>query len=297
MKRVGKNKFTQYMTLLALLLLISAVAAGCGLNRAKQPGEANPPATQPGQGEIPQQAQKMDVAVFYVKFTEKDAYLVREVHQVPKTTEVARAAMEELVKGTPVTPGAVRVLPPATQIRGITLRNGLATVDFSREVLHANVGATGETLGIQSIVDTLTEFPGIQKVSFLVEGKVDQQSRDWWGHVGLYTQPFSRNVSQTYEPVIWVTAPIAGQKITSPLTVAGSARVFEATVNYRVLDESGQVLVSSFTNASEGAPGRGDFSKTFSLPLSSPGRGKVEVFWLSPKDGSELDKVTVPVHW
>ncbi|MHB1041540.1 MAG: Gmad2 immunoglobulin-like domain-containing protein [Eubacteriales bacterium] len=297
MKRNGKNKFIKYVALLALLFLISSAAAGCGLDRTKQPAGATTPELQPGQVENQEQPQKIDIAVYYIVYTPDNTYLVREVHQVPKTTEVARAAMEELVSGVPVTPGAARVLPPATRIRGITLRNGLATVDFSRDVLRANVGATGEALGIQSIVNTLTEFPGIQKVSFLVEGKVDQQSRDWWGHVGLYSQPFSRDLSRTYKPAIWVTTPVAGQKISSPLTITGSAMVFEAAVSYRVIDESGRVLAGGFTNASQGAPGRGDFSKTFTLPLSSPGRGFVEVFWYSPKDGEELDRVAVPVQW
>lgn len=281
--------------IVSLLIMLSLFTA-CSPFGRQTPGEGTP-VDPPAQGEVTTPEQKLNLAVYYVKMTADDAFLVRETHPVPYTKEVAKAALEELINANPVTPGAARVLPPATKIRGITIRDGFATVDFSREVLRANVGASGEALGIQSIVNTLTEIPGIQKVSFLVEGKLDQQARDWWGHVGLYTQPFTRDVSKVYEPVIWVTTPVSGQKVVSPVEVRGSARVFEATVSARLLDATGKVLAQGFGTASEGAPGRGEFVLSLPFGVASPGKGQVEVFWASPKDGKELDKVVVPVTW
>jgi hypothetical protein len=99
------------------------------------------------------------------------------------------------------------------------------------------------------------------------------------------------------EPVIWVTSPASGQKVVSPLQVKGSARVFEATVNIRLKDESGKTITESYATASEGAPGRGQFELSLPFNAASPGRGELEVFWASPKDGKELDKVAVPVNW
>lgn len=281
----------------AALLLITLLLSACTIFGSKDSGQVAPGAAQQGQGENPPEQQTLNLAMYYVKITDKDAYLVREVHQVPYTREVAKAALEELIKGRPVTPGASGVLPPETKVRGISVKDENASVDFSSEVLTANVGAEGEALGIQSIVNTLTEFPEIKQVSFLVDGKLDDRTKDWWGHIGLYNQPFKRDVSSVYEPVIWVTSPKAGQKIASPLQIKGSARVFEAAVDARIIDDAGKELARGYATASEGAPGRGDF--VFSLPFSSPqaGSGKVEVFWASPKDGEELDKVVVPVTW
>jgi len=262
---------------------------------SKQPPAGETPGVQQGPaGVVPQ---RMNLAVYYVKITADDAYLVREVHEVPHTAEAAKASLEELINVNPSTSGAERVLPPGTKIRGITVKDGLATVDFSREVLHANVGAAGEALGIQSIVNTLTEFAEIKKVSFLVEGKLDNQAMDWWGHVGLYSQPFERDVSKVYEPPIWVTSPVSGQKVGSPLEVRGSARVFEAAVNGRLKDQSGKTLAEGFTTAERGAPGRGDYVLSLLFDVSSPGSGNLEVFWISPKDGSEKDKIVVPLVW
>jgi hypothetical protein len=238
----------------------------------------------------------MDVAVYYLKSSDTDFYLVREVHTVPKSAEVAQAALNELIKGTPVTPGSFRVLPTDTKIIGIKIDQGLATVDFSAEVLKANVGSSGEALGITSIVDTLTEFPTIQKVSFTVDGSV-AKGIDWWGHVGLYAQPFKRDLSNVNEPVIWVTAPVANQIITSPVKISGNARVFEATVSYRLKDANGNMLAQGFTAANAGAPGRGDFQADLAFKPAAAGKGQLEVFWASPKDGSDLDKVTIPVEW
>ncbi|TEB11844.1 Gmad2 immunoglobulin-like domain-containing protein [Pelotomaculum propionicicum] len=285
------KRFLVISCFLALTLAISAfLAASCTTIGKKETVPSQENAAAP-------EEQKLNVAVYYVKMTEKDAYLVREVHQVPPTKEVARAALEELINANPVSPGAARVLPAATKIKGININDGLATVDFSQEVLRANTGASGEALGIQSIVNTLTEFPEIKKVSFMVEGKVDQAAMDWWGHVGLYEQPFSRDVSVVKEPAIWVTSPASNQKVGSPLQVAGSAMVFEATVNMRLKDESGKTIAESFTTATQGAPGRGQFEKSLAFNAPSPGRGELEVFWISPKDGRELDKVVVPVNW
>lgn len=278
----------------AVLLIILALLTAGSLFGRQTPGR-NAQEAAPGQGlSAPQ---KLNLAVYYVKITDNDAYLVREAHEVPHTVDVARAALEELINAAPTTPGAQRVLPPATKIRGITIRDGLATVDFSSDVLQANVGAAGEALGITSIVNTLTEFPDIKKVSFLVEGKLDQRAKDWWGHIGLYSQPFERDVSKVYEPAIWVTTPSPGQKVGTPLEARGSARVFEAAVNARLVDNSGRVLAQGTTTAAQGAPLRGDF--VLSLPFSGApgGSGNLEVFWISPKDGSEMDKIVIPVTW
>ncbi len=286
-----EKKYVWTTTVIVLLLMVSAVLAGCNALGGK-----DTEITPGGQQGQQVSEKKINLAVYYVKTTEDDAYLVREVHQLPDTNDRARVALEELINTNPVVPGAARVLPLATEIRGINIKDGLATVDFSKEVLEANVGASGEALGIQSIVNTLTEFPEIEKVSFTVEGKTDE-AMDWWGHVGLYQQPFSRNLSIVYEPAIWVDSPTSGQKVASPLEVSGSARVFEATVNIRLVDNIGKTIAEGFTTASEGAPGRGDFKYSLEFNDASPGQGELEVFWTSPKDGKELDKVSVPVNW
>jgi len=232
----------------------------------------------------------INLSVYFAEFSADDAYLVREIHTIPHTKLVANAAMQELIKD------KKSILPPGTKILGINIKNGLATIDFSEEVLNANVGSTGEALGIQSIVNTLTDLPNIDKVAFQVNGHTDGRARDWWGHVGLYKQPFTQDYSKVYKPAIWVTHPSPHQVVGVPLYVKGSAMVFEGTVNARLLDGNGKVLAETYTTTS-GAPVRGEFEMSIKFDPPSSGEGVLEVLDYSAKDGQPQDVVSIPVQW
>jgi len=234
----------------------------------------------------------INLPLYFVKFTADEAYLVREVHTVPHTKEVAEAAMQQLIKD------KKSILPPDTKVLDINIEKGLATVNFSEEVLNnTNVGSDGEQLGIQSIVNTLTGLPNIEKVAFQVDGHADGRAQDWWGHVGLYEQPFTKDYSMVYEPAIWVTHPSSHQVSGVPLLVKGSARVFEGLVNVRLLDSNGAILAESQATATEAAPERGDFEMGIKFDPPSTGEGVLEVYQVSPRDGSTQDKVSIPVQW
>ncbi|MCG8402363.1 MAG: GerMN domain-containing protein [Firmicutes bacterium] len=256
-------------------------------------GNDNKPAKAADEGRnASTEPKEMSINVYFVEFTADDAYLIREERVIPHTEEVAKAAIEALVQDDKT------IFPVGTKVLDITLDKGLATVDFSKEVLNnTNVGSSGEALGIQSAVNTLTEFPNIEKVAFQVEGSSKGPARDWWGHIGLYDQPFDRDLSSVYKPAIWVTHPSSNQMVGIPLLIKGSARVYEGTVNIRLLDNSGAVLAETYTTASQGAPGRGDFETSLKFDPPKEGKGTLEVFCISAKDGSEQDKVSVPVQW
>jgi len=270
------------------LLLIAALLLFTGCEAPK--GEPVPPPVKDEQA-------LMDIAVYYIKNTDTDFYLVREVHTITETSRIFEAAVEELVQGNPQTEGAFRILPPETQVREIRVAENLATVNFSEEVLNANTGSAGEALGIQSIVNTLTEFEEIDRVAFEVEGTLDERAKDWWGHVGLEQQPFARDLSSVWEPAIWLYEPAPNQEVSSPLTVRGSARVFEGTVNLRLLSDNGNIPEETFATATQGAPGRGEFEAVLKNTPPAGAKGTLEVFWISPKDGSETDKVQVSLQF
>jgi ABC-type glycerol-3-phosphate transport system substrate-binding protein len=95
---------------------------------------------------------------------------------------------------------------------------------------------------------------------------------------------------------ITVTSPLRGDQITPPLTIAGQASVFEATVAWRIVTASGTVLAQGNTLASAGAPQKGTFETKVSFAMPYYGEaGFVEVYEVSPKDGSISDIVRVPV--
>ncbi len=100
----------------------------------------------------------------------------------------------------------------------------------------------------------------------------------------------------TANTIVRVTAPGPGATITSPLTVAGEARTFEANVQIRIRDGNGVELARAFTTAS--TPDMGVFG-SFSAPVRYPEpgtvQGFVEVFESSAKDGSEINLIRIPV--
>ncbi len=79
--------------------------------------------------------------------------------------------MSELLKG-PETDELSRVIPEGTVLRGITLEYGVAYVDFSEELLQAEVGGEAEAVLVDSIVKTLTQLEEVDSVQILVEGEI-----------------------------------------------------------------------------------------------------------------------------
>ncbi len=93
-----------------------------------------------------------------------------------------------------------------------------------------------------------------------------------------------------------LTRPQAGQRVRSPLAIEGTAITFEGVVNVALRDPQGRTLQEGTTVATRGAPERGAFalSLTFSPPAGEV-QGTFEVFIPSPRDGSILHRLRVPV--
>lgn len=97
---------------------------------------------------------------------------------------------------------------------------------------------------------------------------------------------------------ITVTAPRPNERVGIPLIIEGEARVFENVVNYRLVAENGVELAEGFTTADALDIGQfGPFRGELMYAAETDGRGTVEVFWYSAKDGSEVDKVIIPVFY
>lgn len=192
-------------TLLAALLpvlLVSACGAGPSgvVDLGPAPGRGGLSPTQGGAPDAPQTFR--EVRIYYLTGVAGALRVVPETHSVLRTPRVATSALEELVHGTPQRPEDRTPFPRAARILAVTISEGVATVDWSPEVLAARVSAEEEALGIRSAVLTLTEFPSIVSVRFTVEGRDrgpvpgGRLIEDWWGHVGLSAQPWSRDASR-----------------------------------------------------------------------------------------------------
>lgn len=182
--------------LLAALLGPAACRSGDAevVDAGPAPARDDAPVAEP---EIPRTT---EVTVYYVAPDGNRLVLARERHTVPKAPRIATAALEEVVHGTSQA-GLPNPFPPAARVLSVTIADGTATVDFNAAVLEMGTGAEGEPAAIQAAVWTLTEFPTITQVRFTVEGRdrgLASNGRvieDWWGHVGLAGQPFTRDAS------------------------------------------------------------------------------------------------------
>lgn len=90
-----------------------------------------------------------------------------------------------------------------------------------------------------------------------------------------------------------VVSPVDGQQASAAVELVGCARVYEATVRYRLTGPDGAVLSDSFTTATAGGPELGEFRETVAI---GQGRHTLEVFWDSPADGSERDRSVITVE-
>ncbi len=124
-------------------------------------------------------------------------YLLPEKRQLRVDgTSPAEAVLEALITG-PTLPGRTETIPPGTRVLGVRLSGGVAYADFSKE-LRTNHwgGSSGEQMTVYSVVDSLTELPGITSVQFLIEG---QKVESIAGHIDT-TIPIARDPSLLSRP-------------------------------------------------------------------------------------------------
>ncbi len=93
---------------------------------------------------------------------------------------VAKATLQELLVG-PEGSGLSSYIPDGTEVLGINLKNdGTCIVNFSKEIQEAELNSTEERLVIESIVETLCQFPTVSAVQFQVDGKSVQSLTGHW---------------------------------------------------------------------------------------------------------------------
>lgn len=97
---------------------------------------------------------------------------------------------------------------------------------------------------------------------------------------------------------IIVTSPKPNEEIGLPVVIKGEARVFESAFSYRIRDENGSVLTEGHDTARAEDTGQfGPFEVIVTYPKPKGDKGTIEVFSGSAKDGSEINKVSVPIRF
>lgn len=192
------------------------------------------------------------------------------------TPRVGTAAVEALLDGPDPreeAAGVSTLIPGGTQLLGLKIANGVATVDLTSEY-ESGGGSASMSMRIAEIVYTLTQFPTVKGVLFELDG----QPVDVIGGEGVdVDHPVARKEYRRLLPVILVEGPQIGQSVSNPVKVFGSANVFEANVTVEVLDAAGRVVGKTFTTATCGTGCRGTFSVTVSYEVSAETNGMIVV--------------------
>ncbi len=106
----------------------------------------------------------------------------------------------------------------------------------------------------------------------------------------LLAAPCAAHEDRELEAFIELVGPVDEQVVGDEVEIVGCSNVYEATVNWRLLDGEGQLLDEGFTTAACGNGCVGAFRDT--VPLAAAAGepvAELQVFWVSPEDGAEED--------
>lgn len=233
------------------------------------------------------------VSVYFVR-ERKIAAARREVSD-SMPLAAAAAAVEELLEGTredEADAGLLSAVPEDTRLLGLTVRNRTAVADFSAEFAAA-AGRLATAQRFAQVVYTLTQFPGIARVRFEVEGRhVPARGKDGVA----FERPVDRASYESVTPPVLIESPVVGSGVRSPLRVRGTANTFEATFFLHVVDQEGRRIAERLVTATSGSGTRGAFDVTVSFRIADEQRGTLVAFERSAKDGSTINVVQVPLE-
>jgi spore germination protein GerM len=279
-----------HRTLAALIAALALALAGCGgsdePSADTQPAPPPAPPATTAEEEPAESAPGGTVVRLYYLDGEKVASPALGLTEPVAT--VAADALRLLLKNEEARQTEI---PAGTKLNGVSIVDGVATVDLSRE-FESGGGSASMQARVAQVVYTVTQWPNVRAVSFELDGEPVEAI----GGEGVPAREVTRADFIDSVAAIIVEMPTASSFAVSPLTVSGSARVYEANVSLRLEDESGKVLAEDFATASEGAPGRGDFEKMLEFDVSEPTNAFLVAFEASANDGSETNVVRVPLR-
>ena len=221
--------------------------------------------------------------------------LVPVLREVPTTTQVATAAMNALLTGPTADESAGRTItsdvPAATRLLGISIKNGVATVDLSTE-FDSGGGSASMHYRLAQVVYTLTQFSTVKSVVFQVEG----ETVTVFGSEGIVLDGPVGRVDYTDQlAAIFVDRPAYGAALGNPGRISGNADVFEAAFRVTILDAAGKSLVDQQVMATCGTGCRGTFDVTMAYTVAKGQYGTLRVYNPSAKDGTPEDIRDYPV--
>lgn len=274
--------------------LAACAPATAPVRPASQPAQQSAAATTPPaavQETVPAEPSAPIALRVYYAYPEKLQPVARSVEH---TGAVLKAALQALLAGPTAAERALGMstqIPSGTRLRGVAVKANIAVVDLT-SAFGTGGGTLSMTNRIAQVVYTCTQFKGIEAVTFLMDGKPVEALG---GEGIIIDQPQTRADFEDSVPPILLETPALGAHVRSPLKLAGTSNVFEATHHVQVIDAAGKVVWSSVVHGSSGTGTRGTWTATASFTPTKTGSGKIRLYADSPKDGKPIDVVVVPI--
>jgi hypothetical protein len=167
--------------------------------------------------------------------------------------------------------------PAGTTVEGTEIVGDTAQIDLSAA---AGAGpAAYAQISAQQLAYTIeTADPTITAVTLTI-GNGPVLSSLWGAPIG---NPITTGDSAVVLAPVWITSPTQGVTVDGgALTFGGEATAPEGTVNWEILSSTGAKILAGYTTASVGAPMRGNWTASATLPTGSY---TVEAF-IDPQNG------------
>ncbi|MDI3508572.1 MAG: germination protein [Clostridiales bacterium] len=168
--------YKKWVIFIALALILSSGLMACSSESGDKAdkGDAentNNAAETAGQAET---TSNMRPTVLY--YQDADGYVVPVMRKIKWQEAIAKSALQAITDETVMREdiqkiGLLPSIPAGTQVNGISIHDGLATVDFNDGIMSC-ADAAEERNMVDAIVYTLAEFPTIDKVRLQVNGKI-----------------------------------------------------------------------------------------------------------------------------
>ena len=111
------------------------------------------------------------ITLYFLRQTTTD-FLTEGEERLFRTEDVTAENVMAVLLAGPESSSLKRVIPSDVKLLNVRQENDIAYVDFSSKLAEVNVGAQGEAVLVNTIVQTLVQLPGINQVQILVEGNV-----------------------------------------------------------------------------------------------------------------------------
>lgn len=246
-------------------------------------------------------AESSGIAVYFLLAELDDQspgpFLVPVYREGMAATDPARTVMEALLAGPAAgeaagTPAMTTAIPEGTEVLGVDIIDGLATVDLSGEYDDGG-GSFGMFARLAQVVYTLTRLPEVDEVAFRIEG----ESVAVFSSEGIELDgPQQRDDYYDLLPPIFVDSPAWGEPVTSPIEVSGLSNVFEAVSQVMLTDDDGQPLFEGSVMATCGTGCWGAWETAISYEVDRQQFGALAVWEFSPQDGSRVHIREYPIQ-